>query len=179
MRTKVVYRGGLPQVKCSFRLKNEAFDNLISFMEKRIIFSAEADLLDRLDARIPPTAKYGRAKVIRDLLEQGLASASDRIPIEAARRIQKLKPALLRMGVSGVTLFGSRIDGVPRPDSDLDIGIDYDAARVGDLFNLVAIKHRIVDALADLDLPLDIAFLPTMTPAIRRSHDQSCLQVIG
>lgn len=147
-------------------------------MDTRIIFSADTALLKRLDARRPPGAQYGRARVIRDLLERGLDAGEANIPVQAMRRLQCVGPELQAAGVTGVTLFGSRIQGAPRPDSDLDIGVDYDAARVGDLFNLMTIRRRILAALDGLGAEPDIAFLPDMRPAARRRHDETCLRVI-
>src|SRR5690606_12971676 len=140
-------------------------------METRIIFSADRDLLRRLDERRPAGTRYGRARVIRHLLQQGLGAAEANIPVQAARRLQRIGAELHDAGITGVTFFGSRIEGQPRADSDLDIGVDYDAAKVGDLFRLMDLRRRIADALSGLSVRPDIAFLPDMRPAARRRHD--------
>ena len=53
-----------------------------------------------------------------------------------------------------IYLFGSRVYGTPRPDSDFDVLIVID----GELPSLRELSQRGVDALRDVDLPVELHF---------------------
>ena len=54
-------------------------------------------------------------------------------------------------GATGVYVFGSRARGDERPDSDLDLFIDYDPAiRIPNMFRLMQIEEEISRALVFL-----------------------------
>ncbi len=58
---------------------------------------------------------------------------------------------LRTLGVTSLTLFGSRVRGDERKDSDLDILIDYDRTRRFTLYDLVEIQ-RYLSELVGLDV---------------------------
>jgi uncharacterized protein len=74
-------------------------------------------------------------------------------------------PALRRMGVLRIGVFGSRARGVAREDSDVDVLVELEAGR--DLLDLVAVKQHLESALG---LPVDIT-----TPSGLRESDRPAI----
>jgi predicted nucleotidyltransferase len=68
-----------------------------------------------------------------------------------AARLEANADALRTLGVISLTLFGSRVRGDERKDSDLDILIDYDRDRRFTLYDLVEIQRYLSD-LVGLDV---------------------------
>ena len=52
---------------------------------------------------------------------------------------------LRRLGVTHLAIFGSRARGDHRPDSDLDVLIDYDSAGRFSLYDFVGVENFIAD----------------------------------
>ena len=70
----------------------------------------------------------------------------DRIPLRRDELVGLLRAhaAQLRdMGVTSLSLFGSRARGDFRPDSDLDVLIEYDTSRKFSLIDMVGVQHAI------------------------------------
>lgn len=65
-------------------------------------------------------------------------------------RLEKHEDALRGRGVTSLTLFGLRVRGDEREDSDLDILIDYDQACRFTLYDLVEIQRHLSE-LTGLD----------------------------
>jgi len=62
--------------------------------------------------------------------------------------LRRFDPALRENGATGLFIFGSRAHGTQRPDSDLDLFIDYDPkAKIPSLFRLMQIEDEISKAL--------------------------------
>jgi uncharacterized protein len=82
------------------------------------------------------------------------------------RRLRELLPELrARFGVSELGLFGSRVRGDHRPDSDLDVLVAFAPGARVSLFTLSELE----DALADrLGLKVDLALRETLKPHIGR-----------
>ena len=56
-------------------------------------------------------------------------------------KLKELKPYLAeKYGIVEIGLFGSVVRNEHRPDSDIDILIDYDVEKMGSVFRLVGLK---------------------------------------
>ena len=72
-----------------------------------------------------------------------------------------------RFGVAELSLFGSRIRGDHRPDSDLDVLVTFD--KTPTLFNLVELRDVLVEKLGvNIDLALKDSLKPILRPYILR-----------
>jgi predicted nucleotidyltransferase len=84
-----------------------------------------------------------------DTLEtSGPANAS--VPAGAkavVARLEAHRDELLALGVTSLTLFGSRVRGDERKDSDLDILIDYDRTRRFTLYDVVDLKRYLSEVV--------------------------------
>ena len=76
-------------------------------------------------------------------------------------RLQALKPALQREGITRMWLIGSRARGDNRPDSDIDLMVEIDEGRKFSLLDLVGVKHIVED---DVGLETDIIMRRSAKP---------------
>src|SRR5215831_17140629 len=78
-------------------------------------------------------------------------------------------------GATGVFMFGSRALGTERPDSDLDLFIDYDpAVKIPSLFRLMQIEEEISHALG---IPVTITTRNALHPLMRESIEREAVRV--
>jgi uncharacterized protein len=89
----------------------------------------------------------------------------------------KTYDAVLRKnGATGLFIFGSRALGTDRPDSDLDLFIDYNpAARVPNIFRLMQIEEAISEALG---IPVTITTRNALHPLMKDSIERNAVQVL-
>jgi uncharacterized protein len=89
----------------------------------------------------------------------------------------KTYDAVLREnGATGLFIFGSRALGTDRPDSDLDLFIDYNpAARVPNIFRLMQIEEAISEALG---IPVTITTRNALHPLMKDSIERDAVQVL-
>jgi uncharacterized protein len=81
--------------------------------------------------------------------------------------------ALRENGATG--LFGSRALGTPRPDSDLDLFIDYDPeAKIPNMFRLMQIEEEISQALG---IPVTITTRNALHPLMKDSIERDAVRV--
>ncbi len=76
--------------------------------------------------------------------------------ITRAKLVEELRqigPALVRLGVTSMALFGSRARNDNRMDSDVDLIIDVEQGRKFSLLDLVAVEHEVEDHVG---LPVNI-----------------------
>ena len=84
--------------------------------------------------------------------------------------------ALRENGATALFVFGSRARGIERPDSDLDLFIDYDpAAKVPDLFRLMQIEDQLSRALG---IPVTITTRNALHPLMKERIERDAIQVI-
>jgi hypothetical protein len=70
------------------------------------------------------------------------------IPLEAiVRKLRDLAPALRALGVTRLYLFGSRVRGDARRDSDLDVLVDTTSQGEVPSFDFFKVAHLIEDTI--------------------------------
>lgn len=93
--------------------------------------------------------------------------------IEALR---KHDAVLRENGATGLFLFGSRARGTNRPDSDLDLFIDFDPAeRVPNLFRLMQLEDEISEALG---IPVTITTRNALHPLMKDRIVRDAVRVL-
>lgn len=84
--------------------------------------------------------------------------------------------ALRENGATGVFIFGSRALGTHRPDSDVDLFIDYDpAVKVPSMVRLMQIEEKISQALG---VPVTITTRPALHPLMKDSIERDAVRVL-
>ncbi len=88
---------------------------------------------------------------------------------EIIRTLERLRPRLRELGISGLAIFGSRARGDERQDSDLDVLVEVSERHKFSALDLVGISHIISDELGipanmfmrrSLDLAMETAIQP-------------------
>ena len=83
---------------------------------------------------------------------------------EIIAMLRKNEPTLRARGVSHAALFGSRARGDNRPDSDIDIMIEFDPAAHVTVFNYAGLKDYISSLFDD---PVDVVSRDGLKPYVR------------
>ena len=95
-----------------------------------------------------------------------------------AELIERLKvyDALLREnGATAIFLFGSRARGSERPDSDLDLFIDYDPTlKIPNMFRLMQIEEKISETLG---IPVTITTRDALHPLMKKNIERDAIRV--
>jgi predicted nucleotidyltransferase len=83
--------------------------------------------------------------------------------------------ALRENGATAVFVFGSRARGTERPDSDLDLFIDYNpTAKIPNMFRLMQIEEKISGALG---IPVTITTRDALHPLMKQSIERDAVRV--
>lgn len=78
----------------------------------------------------------------------------------------RLRPELASLGVTGISLFGSRARGDNRDTSDIDLIAEVDRTAKFSLLDLVAVEHLVADRLG---LPASVFLRRSLDPAFQDS----------
>ena len=91
---------------------------------------------------------------------------------EIIDRLRQNEAALRARGVSHAALFGSRARGDNRPDSDIDILVEFDPDARVTIFDYVAIKEYIADLF---EQPVDVINREALKPHLKQSSLQDAI----
>jgi hypothetical protein len=83
--------------------------------------------------------------------------------------------ALRENGATALFIFGSRARGTERPDSDLDLFIDYNpTAKIPNMFRLMQIEEKMSEALG---IPVTITTRDALHPSMKESIERNAVRV--
>jgi predicted nucleotidyltransferase len=94
--------------------------------------------------------------------------------IETIRRLQEHADAIKAMGATSLYVFGSTARNEARPDSDLDLFIDYDRASRFNAFDLVGIKQFLEH---ELGMHVDVTTRDGLHPMLRADIERAAVRV--
>jgi uncharacterized protein len=77
-------------------------------------------------------------------------------------------------GIRGLSIFGSRARGDHKPESDLDILIDYDSSSGFSLLDLCAVERVLRE---DLGLPVQATTRNSLRPWLRKKVERDEVKV--
>lgn len=109
---------------------------------------------------------------------------SERILAEAERQppplgrvlghLRELEPKLRARDVAALWVFGSVARGDSRPDSDVDVAIDFTPGTKSSLFEIIRLKEDMQDALGH---PVDIGERSAMTRRAAAAAERELVRV--
>ena len=89
--------------------------------------------------------------------------------------LRTYRAALHENGATGLFIFGSRAIGTQRPDSDLDLFIDFDPeVKIPNMFRLMQIEEEMSQTLG---IPVTITTRNALHPLMREKIERDAIQV--
>jgi predicted nucleotidyltransferase len=79
-------------------------------------------------------------------------------------RLKEAEPALRARGIRRAAVFGSVARGEDRPDSDIDILVEFEPGREGTIYDYVALKEFVAGLF---DGPVDVIDRAGLKPHLR------------
>jgi predicted nucleotidyltransferase len=83
---------------------------------------------------------------------------------EVLARLKEAEPALRARGIRRAAVFGSVARGDERPDSDIDILVEFEPGREGTIYDYVALKEFVAGLF---DGPVDVIDRAGLKPHLR------------
>lgn len=114
--------------------------------------------------------------LVGGLIERFLADAERQPPQlgTVLGRLRALEPKLRARGVAALWVFGSVARGDARPDSDVDVAIDFTQDTKSSLFEIVRLKEEMEAALGR---PVDIGERAAMTKRVATAAERELVRV--
>ncbi len=123
-----------------------------------------------------PVARRGLLRDFARRLSRGETPAQGRL-IDVIGVLKDIREDLRESGIVHAGVFGSTARGNDTPDSDVDIVIDIDEERLGDVLDLIAVADRIAKAVR-MRLPgaaVDVADLHMLKPRVREAVEREAV----
>lgn len=113
--------------------------------------------------------------LVGGLVEQFLTEIERKPPdlADVLQRLRSIQGSLQSRGVASLWVFGSVARGDARPDSDVDVTIEFAHEATPSLFEIGHIKEEVEAALGR---PVDLGERSTMTPKVAASAERDMVQ---
>jgi predicted nucleotidyltransferase len=114
--------------------------------------------------------------LVGGLIERFLEEAERKPPelADVLRRLRSIEASLRAQGVTSLWVFGSVARGEARPDSDVDLALEFAPDANPSLFDIGRIKQ---EAESVLGRTVDVGERSTMTPRAAASSERDLVQV--
>jgi predicted nucleotidyltransferase len=114
--------------------------------------------------------------LVGSIIERFLEEAERRPPdlADVLRRLRSIEPSLRSRGVASLWVFGSVARGEARPDSDVDLTLEFAPDANPSLFEIGRIKE---EAETVLGRPVDIGERSAMTRRVAAAAERDLVQV--
>lgn len=96
------------------------------------------------------------------------------IPAEKIIALKSLAAVLAQRGVTGLSVFGSQVTGKARPNSDIDVIVDYDPNSHFSLLDLAAIGRIIEERIG---IKADVMTRPGLHPILKDQIESNALRI--
>jgi predicted nucleotidyltransferase len=83
---------------------------------------------------------------------------------EVIARLKEAEPALRARGIRRAAVFGSVARGEERPDSDIDILVEFEPGAEGSIYQYMALKQFVASLF---DTPVDVIDRGALKPHLR------------
>ena len=83
---------------------------------------------------------------------------------EVIARLKQAEPALRARGIRRAAVFGSVARGEERPDSDIDILVEFEPGAEGSIYQYMALKQFVASLF---DTPVDVVDRDALKPHLR------------
>jgi predicted nucleotidyltransferase len=83
---------------------------------------------------------------------------------EVIARLKEAEPALRARGIRRAAVFGSVARGEERPDSDIDILVEFEPGAEGSIYQYMALKQFVASLF---DTPVDVIDRDALKPHLR------------
>jgi len=126
---------------------------------------------------IPKTDKESLRKFAQGLRDGTSMPIGTGPLFEVIKALKSVRPQLEEAGVLHAGVFGGTARGEHRPESDIDILVDIDTRRIGDIVSYIKITDRIKEAVKARcrGFEVDVADHATLKPRILERVEQDVL----
>lgn len=132
-----------------------------------------------MTVKIPLTTKPAMRQLARALRENPNYPITANRLAPTAQALKSIQKNLITAGVDHTAIFGSTARGEDRPDSDIDIFIDFDSKKIGGLFGYVNVIGIIKKSIQRTfpSVSVDVTDYQTMKPRIQKNAEAEALYV--
>ena len=129
--------------------------------------------------KVPESSRESLLALAKDLRKHPERQVAANRLARVIAALRANQGALKQSGVKHAAVFGSTVRGEDRPDSDIDILVDYEKSKVNDLYVLMNVMDGVRDIIKQdyPDIEVDVVNCQTLKNSIRDAVKSEALYV--